>query len=362
MLVGMRKLLTRLANLPGTSGREQSIASVVREELERSADEVKTDRLGNLIATKKGSGEFSLMLAAHIDEIGLAIEKVDGEGFAYPSRVGGWNPQVLPSKSLKSEKGWGVASVLPLDLMDEENRTKGVKSDDLFVDGDEISVGDFMVFDVSVAELGNPNLLVGKSFDDRAGVTVLIEVFNRMSDDVEFDVYGVATVQEEVGARGAGVAAYKLNPDLALVLETALADDVPTDGAHTPSVRLGGGPAITVKDASVISHPGLTNYLVRIAEKLEIPHQLEILERGGTDAGRIHLVREGIPSSVVGVPTRYLHSSVEVLDLRDLERSVDLVTSTLEELTRPEFESLSSSGRPRTARRAKSFPRSNVSK
>ncbi|KXB02028.1 hypothetical protein AKJ43_02590, partial [candidate division MSBL1 archaeon SCGC-AAA261D19] len=260
------------------------------------------------------------------------------DGFAFPSNVGGWNPQILPSNPLRGNKCWGIASISPLGLLDKEEKKKAIKSEDLFIDGDNFSSGDFLVQDSSTATLGNPNLLVGKSFDDRAGVAVLIKILGELSDDLEIDVYGVATVQEEVGARGAGVAAYKLDPDLGLVLEVALADDVPMNEPHTPVVRLGKGPAITVKDASMISHPGLTDFLIKVAKEREIPHQLEILERGGTDAGRIHISREGVPSSVIGIPTRYLHSPVEVLDLRDLERAVELVTSALEGLTKPKFE------------------------
>jgi len=337
----MRKLLTELANLPGISGRESSVGSFVLEQLKETADEVSTDKFGNVIALKRGSKDFSVMLAAHMDEIGLVVEKVDGEGFSYPSSVGGWDPRVLVGKPVRSEKGWGVVVAAPFELLGEEERKRAVEYEDLFIDGHGLGTGDFLSQDVEVAQLGTPDILVGKSFDDRAGVAVLIETFRRLENQ-EANVYGVATVQEEVGARGAGVAAFKLNPDLAIVIEVALADDVPAGAPHTPVVRLGRGPAITVKDASMISDQNLTNFLMKVANSRGIPYQLEVLDHGGTDAGRIHLTREGIPSSVIGVPTRYLHSPVEVLDIKDLENSAKLLTAALEELTKSAFDSFRS--------------------
>lgn len=337
----MRELLIELANLYGTSGREGSVSSFVRQQFEGIADEVQVDKFGNVIAVKRGAGDFSVMMAAHMDEIGLAVEKVDDEGFAYPSSVGGWDARVLVGKIMRGEHGWGLVSVPPRELLDEKARKRGVRGRDLFIDGQGLMKGDFLVQDVKATQLGNPNVVVGKCFDDRAGVAVMIETVRRLKKHAA-DVYAVGTVQEEVGARGAGVAAFKLNPDLGVVLETALADDVPSDGPHTPVVRVGRGPAITIKDASMISHPGLTRYLLETARSKGIPYQLELLEYGGTDGGRIHLTRGGIPSVVIGVPTRYLHSPAEVLDVRDLEWSVRLLTSVLEGLTKPVFESLGS--------------------
>ncbi|MCD6248154.1 MAG: M42 family metallopeptidase [Hadesarchaea archaeon] len=337
----MRKLLTELANLPGISGRESSVGNFVLEQLRETADEVSIDKFGNVIALKRGSEDFSVMLAAHMDEIGLIVEKVDEEGFSYLSSVGGWDPRVLVGKPVRSEKGWGVVVAAPFELLDEEKGKRAVKYEDLFIDGHGLRTGDFLSQDAEVAQLGTPDILVGKSFDDRAGVAVLIETFRRLENQ-DANVYGVATVQEEVGARGAGVAAFKLNPDLAIVIEVALADDVPAGAPHTPVVRLGRGPAITVKDASMISDQNLTNFLMKVANSKDIPYQLEVLDHGGTDAGRIHLTREGIPSSVIGVPTRYLHSPVEVLDIKDLENSTKLLTAALEELTKSAFNSFRS--------------------
>lgn len=328
----MRELITELANLYGTSGREESVASFIREELEKTSDSVKTDKLGNVIAKREGTGDYSIMLAAHMDEIGLAVEKVDEENFAYPSRIGGWDPRILPAKPMKSEKGWGMVSTSPPELLDENKKDKSVKHHDLFIEGHDLNPGDFLVQDSEVAELGNKNTLVGKSFDDRAGVAILIETFRRLSGEVEADIYGVGTVQEEVGLRGAKVSAYGINPDIGLVLETTPADDFPTNQSHTPIIELGKGPAITVKDASLIASQPLNKFLIQRAKKENIPYQISLLEHGGTDAGRIHLTKTGVPSTNISVPTRYLHSPIEVLDLRDLKNTLDLVVSSLSNL------------------------------
>ncbi|MBS3815706.1 MAG: M20/M25/M40 family metallo-hydrolase [Hadesarchaea archaeon] len=336
----MKELLTQLANLYGTSGRETSVASFVKSKLRESADNLETDKFGNVIATKEGTSDFSIMLAAHIDEIGLAIEKIDEEGFAYPSRVGGWDPRILPGKPMRTEKGWGVISTSPRELLSEEDQEKAVQHNDLFIESHNLTTGEFLVQDAQVAELGKPNRIVGKSFDDRAGVAMMIKAFNEI-ESVKPTIHAVGTVQEEVGLRGAGVAAYKLNPDLGIVLETALADDVPVGEPHTPVLKLGEGPAITVKDATVISHPKLNDFLINTAEKRDIPYQLELLEHGGTDAGRIHITREGVPSTVIGVPTRYLHSPIEVLDLNDLEAGAKLLESVLRNLSESDYEEIS---------------------
>lgn len=334
----MKELLRKLADEYGPSGREEDVADIIKSELEDYADNIETDSFGNVISTRNGSSDFSIMLAAHSDEIGLAVEKISEDGFAFPSRVGGWDPRILPSSPMNGKNAWGLISTSPIGLLSKDEKKKSVGHNDLFIETHNISTGSFLVNDVKMKELGNPNVIVGKSLDDRAGLTVMIEAFKRISD-FEPNIHAVATVQEEVGLRGAGVAAYKLNPDLGIVLEVALADDVPSGRPYTPVISLGKGPAITVKDASVISHPKLTDFMIKVAEDEDIPYQLELLERGGTDAGRIHLTREGIPSSVIGVPTRYLHSPIEVLDIRDLEHAIDLLVSILETIKKPIFKS-----------------------
>lgn len=337
----MKELITRLVDLCGTSGRESKVASVVMDELEETANSVETDKFGNVIAKREGAGDFSIMLAAHLDEIGLAVEKTDEEEFAYPSKVGGWDPRILPASPMRGKEGWGLVSASPPELLKKDEKSNSIKFKDLFIESQDLASGDFLVKDAKAAELGNSNILAGKGFDDRAGVAVLIETFKRLEAETEANIYGVGTVQEEVGLRGAGVAAFKLDPDLAIVLETALADDMPVGAPHTPVVKLGEGPAITVKDASMISNPGINKFLIETAEEENIPHQMEVLEHGGTDAGRIHITREGVPSSVIGIPTRYLHSPVEVLDIRDLERGVNLVTSALSQMTQAKLDEFS---------------------
>ncbi len=338
----MFELVKKLCEAHGISGYEDEIREIVREELEDYVDEVKVDRLGNVICVKKGD-EFRQMIAAHVDEIGFMVKHIDDKGFLRITPIGGWFSQTVLNQRVvvhgKKGKIYGVIGCKPPHLMRDEERKKVVEIRDMFVDvgaesKDEvldmgIEVGTPVTIDRSVVKLGKR--ITGKAFDDRLGLAVMIEVMKNV--DTDSTVYAVGTVQEEVGLKGARVSAFSLNPDVAVVLDVAPATDFPGGESAHMDVRLGKGPVITVADASgrgLIASKRVLEWLRSSAEKVGVEYQLEVGEGGTTDATAIHLTREGIPTGVVSVPARYIHTPVEVADLRDVENSVKLVKAALE--------------------------------
>ncbi|MBI5254043.1 MAG: M42 family metallopeptidase [Euryarchaeota archaeon] len=338
----MMELLKKLSEAHGVPGSEDEVREIMKKELEKYC-KVEVDALGNLIA-KKGNGKKKIMLAAHMDEIGLMVKHVDKNGFLRFATLGGFFDQMLLSQRVvvHTKKGriWGVVGSKPPHLMKEEERKKVVEYKDMFIDvgaGDEkgikklgIEVGDYITFDRSFKELPG-NLITGKAFDARLGCAALIEIMKKVR--TKHSIYAVGTIQEEVGLKGAKTAAFKINPDIAIALDVAPAGDFPGVKEEESHLKVGSGPVITIADASgrgLITHPTVKNLLIRTAEKYKIPYQLEVGEGGTTDASAIHLTREGIPSGVVSIPTRYIHSPVEVASLKDIENAVKLVTLSLE--------------------------------
>ncbi len=336
------ELLRKLSEAHGVPGYEEEVRALLREELERVCDSVEVDALGNLIA-KKGSGERRVMLAAHMDEIGLMVKHVDTKGYLRFMPLGGvveqclLNQRVLVHTSRGAVRG--VIGSKPPHLLKEEERKKPVKLEDMFIDvgagsAEEaeklgIRVGDFVTFERSFAELGG-ELVTGKAFDDRVGCWALVEVLKRIEIDAQ--VYAVATVQEEVGLKGARTAAYRVEPDIAIVLETTSAGDFPGVKEEECRVKLGSGVVVTVADAGgrgLITHPRVRELLVGTAEEEGIEYQLEVVERGTTDATSIHLTKTGVPAGVLSVPARYLHSPVEVASRKDMRLAVELCCAAL---------------------------------
>lgn len=333
-------LLKELSEALGVSGHEGAVRQVIVGAIKDLVDEHHVDALGNLIAFKKGSGESKrkVMLAAHMDEVGLMIVYVEREGSLRFRPVGGIDDRVLLSKKvlIGDNKVPGVIGVKPIHLLEPKQRNQVMRVEEMSIDigaasKDEaehsVKLGDYASFDVPFAELGGTLRAVkGKAFDDRAGCAVLIEL---LRGSYPFDLYAAFTVQEEVGLRGAQVAAYSIAPDVAFALEGTICDDLPKERDVSPTTTLGAGPAITIMDRSVIADPRLVNLLVETAQKNGIPYQFKQPGIGGTDAGAIHLSRQGVPSAVVAVPSRYIHSPVCVLSLNDLDNAVRLMRETL---------------------------------
>ena len=320
----MFNIINKLTHTFSPSGNEKKIADLIRDMLKGKVDEIKTDALGNLICIKKGSGK-KIMLAAHMDEIGIIVSYIDEKGFLRFSNVGGINPFVILGQRVVFENGTvGV-------VWYEENigDIKSIKLEKMYIDiaaksqADAerlVSVGDMAVFE-SGTILQNGRI-ISKSMDDRIGCAILVQIALNQPR-TENEIYYVFTAQEEVGLRGARTAAYGIMPDMALAVDVTTTGDTPE--CKPMSVRIGDGPAIKIKDRSVIAHPQIKDRLIKCAEEHNIPHQFEILVQGGTDAGSIHTTAGGIPSGGVAIPTRNVHTSAEIVDMKDVENAVKLI-------------------------------------
>jgi putative aminopeptidase FrvX len=336
-------ILEKLSEAFGPSGHEQEVRVILRRAVEEHADRSWVDALGNLHVEKRGSarGRLRVLVTAHMDEVGLMVIGHDDSGGLKVRTVGGIDDRVIPGALVwvGPERVPGVIGLKPIHLLEKGEREKVVEVQKLVVDvgakGKEearklVPVGAFAVFATRFRELG-PTVM-GKAFDDRAGCAVLVEILRGKRP--RHDLRAVFTVQEEVGLRGARVAAYAAEPDCAFALEGTIADDLPKKKDVSPTTELGKGPAITVMDRSFIAHRGLNRLLVETAGELDIPYQFKQPGIGGTDSGAIHLAREGVPCATVAVPCRYIHSPVSILNLQDFEHTVRLMEEALARLTR----------------------------
>ena len=346
-LSDIKSLLEKLSNAHGISGWEGSVQQIVKEEIASYVDEIRVDSLGNLIATKKGE-KPSILIEAHADEIGLMVKQVDEKGFIRFIRIGGWFDQTLLNQRIiihtRSGHVTGVIGSKPPHVMRDEDKKKVVQCRDMFIDigctsqkeVEDLGIlpGTPISIDRTFAGLQGDKV-TGKAFDNRAGLVVVIEALKRTKS--KSTIYIVATVQEEVGLKGAKVAAYNLNPDLAIAADVTIPGDHPGIEKMDAPVEIGKGPVIVVADASgrgLIATPQVIEWLVGTAKEFDIPSQLEVSDGGTTDATAICLTRSGIPTGVISIATRYIHSPVEVLCLSDINKAADLMAKALETAAR----------------------------
>lgn len=325
----MKLLIQKLTETYSPSGYETAIRSVIRAEIEGYADEIKVDALGNLIA-RKGTGKESglkIMLAAHMDEIGLIATHVDEKGFVRFTTVGGVRPHTCLGGRVHFLNG--VSGVIGGERL--EDMSKLPTFEQMYIDVGASSrkdcpvrVGDIAAFDRPMTEMGRR--IVAKSLDDRIGVAVLVETLLQLKD-TPHQVYFVFTTQEEVGTRGASTAAFGVDPDLGLSVDVTGTGDTPKGSKM--EVHLGDGPAIKVRDGGMLSDPRVVDWMVRTAEKTKLPYQLEVLEGGTTDARAMQVSRAGIPAGCLSVPCRYIHSPSEMVDLDDVQNGVRLMLALL---------------------------------
>lgn len=344
----VRELLKKLSDAHGVSSNEGDIRDIIRTELEGVVDEITEDVMGNLIATKRG-GDFSIMIAAHMDEIGLMVQYIDERGFIRVVPLGGWFGPVLYCQRVvlhgKNGPVMGVIGAKPPHVMKPEERKREIKIEDMFIDvgatsEDEvkelgIEVGTPITLDREYTELTG-NRITGKALDNRVGVAMLIRALQQIESP--HTIYGVFTVQEELGLKGAKVSAYSLNPDCAIATDVTIPGDHPGIEKKDASVEMGKGPVLVLVSASgrgLMADPRMTAWLREAAEKSNIPYQLEVGTGGNTDATIIHLERGGIPSIPFSIASRYIHSPVEVVDIGDLEAGIQLLVEALK--SKPEL-------------------------
>lgn len=338
-------LLKKLTEIHGVSGDEKDVRDFILKEIKPFVDDIKIDSLGNLIATKKGKKDYpSIMLSAHMDEVGMMVKAIDDNGFIKFLPVGGMDDRIFVSKVVEIGKNRikGVIGAKAIHLQETDERNKALKYKQLYIDiGVQskseaeklITIGDYISFATEYIEFGN-HLIKAKALDDRVGCAIIMEILKKTYDST---IYGVFSVQEEVGLRGAGVAAYRLNPDIAVVLEGTTCYDVTDIEEPYYATRLGDGPALSIVDRVSYFDKNLLKKLLEIADKNDIKVQFKQTTKGGNDAGRIHLTREGIPSASISVPCRYLHSPVSVIHKDDFTSTLKLVTLFLEQVKKEEY-------------------------
>jgi len=340
------KLLADLTDAHGVSGFEDEVSRVMVDHLE-AADEITYDKLGSVIARKKGSSDKpKIMIAGHLDEIGFMVKEITSQGYIKFLPLGGWWGHVALAQRviIKTSKGdvIGVIGSKPPHLLKDDERKKVLELDDMYIDVGitektnikklGIRPGDPIVPDAKFTAMHDPKVYLNKAFDNRIGVAAAVEVINKLNGKKHPNtVYGVGTVQEEVGLRGAGTAAYAVDPDVAFVADVSLAADGPGAEKHQ-AAKLGSGPSITILDGSMIPHRKLRDLVIDTAEEEKIPYHLAALGRGGTDGGRIHISRAGVPCIYMGVATRYIHSHTSIIHRNDFDNLVKLLIAVIKRL------------------------------
>ena len=327
----MKKLLQKLTETFSPSGYEDKVREIVRAEVQPLADEIRVDVLGNLIVRKR-TGKATkktrrIMVAAHMDEIGIIVSHVDENGFVRFSPIGSVFRRYVPGGRVRFLNG--TQGVIGFDRLDNVNELPVL--DKMYIDVGATSrkdcpvkIGDVAAFDRPFADLGNR--LVAKSMHGRVGVLVAIETL-RVLKSTPHDVYFVFTTQKEVGTRGAATSAYGVDPDVGIALDVTPSGDTPN--ALKMEMALGKGACIKLQDVALISDPRVVQWMIRAAEKNKIPYQREVLLQGGTDATAIQVTRAGVPAGCISVPVRYLHSPSEMVDYSDIQSSVKLLTAVL---------------------------------
>ena len=347
MLVSLSGNLEKLSNACGVAGREDEVRNLLIKLLKPYTDQICVDKLGNVIAIRKGEkASPKVMLAAHMDEVGLMVKTISKEGFLRFAKIGGIDDRILLAQKVivYTAKGalHGIIGSKPPHIQKEEERKKIVKCDELFIDvGAEsretaakigVKVGDAIGFDVKYAKIGKATV-IGKAFDDRVGCAVIIETL-KLLEKTDCTVYAVGTVQEEVGLRGATTAAFGVDPDVGLALDVTVAGDVPGVREFDTTVNMSKGPTLTVSDSGLITHPKVLRLLRDTAEENKMDYQLETGLPGSTDAARISLTRQGVPSGTISIPARYIHSPVGMISLKDAENSAKLAAAAIQKIPR----------------------------
>jgi putative aminopeptidase FrvX len=341
------ELFKELTEVAGVPGYEAEVRAVLRKHLEPIA-EIMQDRMGSLIAQQPGTADRPrVMLAGHMDEIGLMVKLITEEGFIRFLPLGGWWDQVMLAQRvvIKTRDGEvpGIIGAKPPHLLPEDERKKLVEKKDMYIDVGATSKGEVEAIGI---RLGDPIIPVseftpltggktylGKAWDDRVGCALMVQVMRSLKEQGHPNtLYGVGTVQEEVGLRGAKTSAEVVDPDVALILESDIPGDVPGIEVEESAVKLGKGPSLLLYDARMIPNLKLRDLVIDTAQEMEIPLQLSAMQGGATDGGMIHLHGQGVPTVVLGVPARHIHSHVSIIHRDDYDHALDLLTAVIKKL------------------------------
>ncbi|MFQ5615733.1 MAG: M42 family metallopeptidase [Anaerolineales bacterium] len=338
------ELLKELTEAHGISGYEGPVRAVVRRRLE-GLGELSQDKMGSVICKKNGAAQAPrVMLAGHMDEVGFMVKHITKDGFLKFLPLGGWFDQVLLSQRVivKTRKGdiVGVIGAKPPHLLPADERAKVVKKEDMYIDigatsreeVDETGVrpGDPVIPRADFVVLSNGKSYLSKAFDDRVGTALIISALQAIQDqDHPNTVFGAVTVQEEVGLRGARTSVWAVDPDVAIILESDIAGDVPGIKPEQSSVKLGAGPAVPIYDRSMIPNLKLRDFILDTAEEIGVPVQASYVEAGGTDGGAIHQYKTGVPTAVLGVAARHIHSHSSIIYRDDYDNAVKLLTAII---------------------------------
>ncbi len=337
-------LLSKICEAPGVPGYESKIRELIIKEVKPLVDSLSVDNMGNVIAEKKGNKNpegNKIMIGAHMDEIGFMVTHIDDDGFLRFTTLGGFDPKTLTAQRVivhGKKDVIGVMGTKPIHVMTSEEKTKLPKLQDYYIDlgmtkkevEKLVEVGNPITRERQLIEMGD--CVNCKSIDNRVSVFVLIETLRKIKNH-PYDIYGVFTVQEEVGIRGANVAAHQINPDFGFGLDTTIAFDLPGAQPHEKVTSLGEGTAIKIMDAMTICDYRMVDYMKKIADKYKINWQTEILVAGGTDtAGMQRMGKDGAISGAVSIPTRHLHQVIEMANKKDIEASITLLSKCLEDI------------------------------
>ena len=352
-----KALLKSLTDVNGISGHEMQVKSLMKDYLTPVSDEIVEDRLGGIFGKKNAThGTKSLMISGHLDEIGFIVTQIDEQGYIYFTPIGGWWNQVMLSQkvTITTENGKEIRGIIgskPPHALSPEERKKPVDIKNMYIDigvGSKeeakeagIELGNMITPYSEFESLANDKYLTAKAFDNRYGCALAVDVLQQLKDEnIDINLYAGATVQEEVGLRGAKVAANLIKPDLAIAVDVGVAYDVPGMTGEKNEGKLGDGPLAILMDATSIAHDGLRKHIKDVAEHHNIPVQWATTPGGGTDAGSIHVANEGIPTITIGVPLRYMHSNVSVLNIDDYTNSVRLITEIVRSLNDDSYQAL----------------------
>jgi putative aminopeptidase FrvX len=349
-------MFKELTEAPGAPGHEGPAREIMRKYIAPFSDETYTDNLGSLIAVKKGTSEGpKIMVAGHLDEVAFMVTMITDKGFLRFQPLGGWWEQVMLAQrvTVLTRKGSieGVIGSTPPHILSPEARKKPVDKKNMFIDigasskeeAEEFGVrpGDTVIPICPFTVMKNPKLMMAKAWDNRIGCAIAIEVLKQLKAEQHPNiVYGVGTVQEEVGLRGAQTSVNTVAPDISFAVDVGIAGDTPGIKKEEAQSKLGDGPQLLLYDASMIPHRGLRDFVIDTAEEQNIPFQYDSMAGGGTDAGRMHLHNKGVPSLVVGVATRYIHSHAAILHRDDFDNAVKLLVAVIKRLDQKKLEEI----------------------